>query len=222
MKVLIIEDNRVTRKQLRSILSEFEFDIFESESGERGLEICENNDIDLIILDINLVSMTGYSVCRLIRQNNDKYGNPRILMLSERSETEELLMGFRKGTDDYLRKPFVEEELVFRVMSLFKREGVNLNKKLSYKNLKLDVETKELYVDDEIVKITIKEFGVIELLVKNKGTLVKKEKFYNEIWNRNYYPEMKTLDVCLSRIRKKVPSLAEYIKSYRGLGYRLD
>lgn len=222
MKALIIEDNKITRKQICRILKNLDFRVFEADSGEAGLKITENENIDIIVLDINLLSMCGYSVCYFIRKNPEKHGDPKILMLSERIESKDVVKGFKEGTDDYLRKPFIEEELVFRIMSLLKRSKKPVAKKLTHKSIILDLNNEQLKVDGVNIKVTPKEFKLIEFLINNHGLVVKKEKIYCSVWDRDYFPENKTLDVCLTRIKKKIPIFSEYLKTYKGIGYKFD
>jgi response regulator receiver protein len=221
MKVLIIEDEKNLSMALKELLECEGFLVDSAFNGVDGLDNALSGIYDIIILDITLPKMNGIEVLQEIRKNNI---SSSILMLTAKSETEDKIKSFKSGADDYLTKPFVTEELIARVWALSRRNAMEyVTEILRFSDIELDRTHHELKKDGRGIKLSTKEYQLMELLILNKGNVVKREYCINKIWGYESDIEYNSTDVYISFLRKKLNALKSdtIIKSVRGIGYSL-
>lgn len=221
MKVLIIEDEKSLSMALTELLVCEGFLVDAAYNGSDGLDYALSGIYDIIILDITLPKMNGIEVLQTIRKNNI---SSAVLILTAKSETEDKIAGFKSGTDDYLTKPFVTEELIARVWALSRRNTMEyVDETLKYGDVELDRTHHLLKKDGSKIKLSTKEFQLMEMLMLNKDSVVKREYCITKIWGYESDIEYNSTDVYISFLRKKLGALKSktVIKSVRGVGYSL-
>lgn len=216
-KILIVDDEENIRKVIREYL-EFEgFLCFEASNGEEAIKMCKENSYDLIVLDIMMPKIDGFTVAKEIR----KKSNVPIIMLSARSEEYDKLYGFDVGIDDYVTKPFSPKELVARIKANLKRNTI-MNEKISYLGLKIDTLGHNVYVDDKKINLTNKEYELLLYLIKNKNIVLTREQILNNVWNMDYLGEERTIDTHIKTLRSLLGKYKTLIVTVRGVGYKFE
>lgn len=223
--VLIVEDEE---KINRMLCDYFRFNEFNVISASDGLEAVEkfNDSIDLIILDVMLPKLDGFTVLRRIR----KKSNIPVIMVTARSDEEDVLMGYELKVDDYVTKPFSSEILLAKAKVLLSRiEAMTSNAKekgqediLEYNGVKLDKLKREVYIDDEQIEIEPKQFEVLEYLMENKNIVISREKLLETKWGYDYYGNTRVVDAQIKKIRKNLKHKSYCIKTIFGSGYKFD
>jgi len=208
IKILLVEDDTNLGFLLLEFLETNGFDVKLYRDGISGIKGFNSSPFDFCILDVMLPLMDGFTLAEKIRQQNTQVP---IIFLSARSLKEDKLKGFRIGIDDYITKPFDEEELLFRIQSILKRahsQTEENNNKLIYKLGKatLDVQNQELKIDEESKRLTSKESKILAMLAKSKNNIVKREEIMQEVWGETDYFIGRSLDVFISKIRKHLQS----------------
>lgn len=216
-KILIVDDEENIRKVIREYL-EFEgFLCFEASNGEEAVKMCKENSYDLIVLDIMMPKIDGFTVAKEIR----KKSNVPIIMLSARSEEYDKLYGFDVGIDDYVTKPFSPKELVARIKANLKRNTI-MNEEISYLGLKIDTLGHNVYVDDKKINLTNKEYELLLYLIKNKNIVLTREQILNNVWNMDYLGEERTIDTHIKTLRSLLGKYKTLIVTVRGVGYKFE
>jgi len=225
-KILIIEDDKEIR-ELIAVYLENEGMITEKvENAVNALQLLEKQNFDLIILDIMLPEMDGIEACMRIRKER----HMPIIMLSAKSEDMDKIQGLAAGADDYLAKPFNPLELIARVKSQLRRyKRYNTDKDRNVKvieigDLTINTETRQVWVSQQEVRLTPKEFDILELLARNKGIVLSVEKIYEAVWKENYFKSDNTVMVHITNIREKIEEIPKqpiYIKTVWGVGYKI-
>ena len=216
-KILIVDDEENIRKVIREYL-EFEgFLCFEASNGEEAIKMCKENSYDLIVLDIMMPKIDGFTVAKEIR----KKSNVPIIMLSARSEEYDKLYGFDVGIDDYVTKPFSPKELVARIKANLKRNTI-MNEEISYLGLKIDTLGHNVYVDDKKINLTNKEYELLLYLIKNKNIVLTREQILNNVWNMDYLGEERTIDTHIKTLRNLLGPYKNLIVTVRGVGYKFE
>ncbi len=221
MRVLIIEDEKSLSMVLKELLVCEGFLVDTAYNGIDGLDNALSGIYDIIVLDITLPKMNGIEILQQIRANNI---SSAVMMLTAKSDTDDKLTGFRSGADDYLTKPFITEEFIARVWALSRRNTMKyVNETLRYSDIELDRIHHELKKDGSGIKLSIKEFQLMEILILNKERVVKREYCISKIWGYESDIEYNSTDVYISFLRKKLSKLKSktVIKSVRGIGYTL-
>ncbi len=221
MRVLIIEDEKSLSRAIKELLVCEGFLVDTSFNGVDGLDNALSGIYDVIILDITLPKMNGFEVLQEIRRNQI---SSAVLLLTAKTETEDKVNGFRYGTDDYLTKPFATEELIARVWALTRRSKREyINESLRFADIGLDRTTHYLKKDDNSIKLSLKEYQLMEILMLNKDSVVDREYCITKIWGYDSDIEYNSTDVYISFLRKKLDALNSkaVIKSVRGVGYSL-
>lgn len=220
MKILLVDDERQLTEALSAILKQNKYSVDCVYNGQDGLDYALTGIYDLIILDVMMPVMDGFTMLKILRQK--KFDTP-VLMLSAKSETFDKIEGLNNGADDYLTKPFNTEELLARIRALLRRKEVFTGDQLSFNDILLDRNTFELIKDDKKIILGKKEFQILEILILNKGKSVDKEKLIEKIWGYDTNAEYNTIEVYVSFLRKKFIAVGAQteIKSIRGLGYTL-
>ncbi len=221
MKILIIEDEKSLSMALKELLVCEGFLVDTAFNGVTGLDNALSGIYDIIILDITLPKMNGVEVLQEIRRNHI---SSSVLMLTAKSEIEDKIKSFRSGADDYLTKPFATEELIARVLALSRRNSMEyVTDILRFGDIELDRTHHELKKDGKGIKLSVKEYQLMELLILNKQNVVKREYCINKIWGYESDIEYNSTDVYISFLRKKLKALQSdvTIRSVRGIGYSL-
>ena len=222
--ILVVEDDRNICDLIHMYLVKEGFDVRIAGDGGKAIEEFQKQVPDLILLDIMLPVMDGWSVCAKIRETS----KVPIIMLTAKSEDADKLMGFEGGADDYLTKPFNILELKARVRALLRRAGMAAQKqgggRLSMGHITLDVDARAAWKDGKSVDLTAKEFDLMELLLRNPGRVYSRENLLNVVWGYEYAGDYRTVDVHVRRLREKLeldPANPEYILTKWGVGYYL-
>lgn len=216
-KILIVDDEENIRKVIREYL-EFEgFLCFEASNGEEAIKMFKENSYDLIVLDIMMPKIDGFTVAKEIRK---KQSVP-IIMLSARSEEYDKLYGFDVGIDDYVTKPFSPKELVARIKANLKRNTI-MNEEISYLGLKIDTLGHNVYVDNKKINLTNKEYELLLYLIKNKNIVLTREQILNNVWNMDYLGEERTIDTHIKTLRSLLGKYKNLIVTVRGVGYKFE
>ena len=216
MNVLIIDDEELIRNVVREYCLNEGYKVYEASNGIEGLNALENNDIDIIVLDIMMPKMDGYT---FFSKMKEKYSIPTIV-LSARSEEYDKLFGFSIGIDDYLTKPFSPKELIARIKAILKRTKVSDEEIFTYKGIKVDFKGRVLYIDDKIVDITPKEFDILSYFIKNPNTAISREQLLNKVWGYDYFGDERTIDTHIKILRNNMGKYRDLIVTVRSIGYK--
>lgn len=219
MRILIVEDELDLNMVLSEMLTIEGYNVDSSYDGTDGLDNALSGIYDLIILDIMLPKKNGIEVLSEIRKNSI---NTPVLMLTAKSEIEDKISGLDNGADDYLTKPFNSKELLARIRALLRRrEKILINENLEFADILIDKSTHEIYKNSQKVKLTKKEYDIIELLILNKGKVVPKDDLTVKIWGYNTDIEYNSIEVYISFLRKKLRAIDSNvcISTIRGVGY---
>lgn len=218
-KVLIADDEKRMRKLVSDFLKKEGYSIIEANDGEEALDLFEKeNDIDLVILDVMMPKYDGWMVCREIRK---KSGVP-IIMLTARSEEFDELFGFEMGADEYVKKPFSPKILVARVNALFRRNKEEKEDIQVFAKLKINDNAKIVYIEDEAIDLSPKEYELLLYMINNKGSALSREQILNNVWGYDYFGELRTVDTHINRLRIKLENQSDMIHTVRGIGYRFE
>ncbi|MCC2506598.1 DNA-binding response regulator [Bacillus cereus] len=224
-KVLIVDDDIEIRKIVSIYLKNEGYEIIDASDAIEALETLRNTTIDLIILDIMLPKMDGIEACLKIRE---QYQMP-IIFLSAKDEDIDKIQGLMSGAEDYITKPFNPLELMARIKSQLRRYRVYQTEEVKQfiheiGHLKVDEETRQVFIRNEEVRLTPKEFDILSLLVRNKGKVFSVEKIYEMVWEDSFYKSDNTVMVHITKIREKIeenPRQPVYLKTVWGVGYRV-
>ena len=221
MRILLVEDEIHLAQALTEILKKNTYNADAVYDGKSGLEFARSGVYDLIILDIMLPKMTGIEVLRNLRA--DKNSVP-VLMLTAKDEIEDKVAGLDYGADDYMTKPFSTDELLARVRALLRRKGEVIDDEVNFGDISLKVKKNELTSGSNQVKLSLKEFQIMELLMYNPEQILTKERIIDKIWGGDSEAEYNNVEVYISFLRKKLQFLGARteIKTVRGVGYSLE
>ncbi|MCI6152163.1 MAG: response regulator transcription factor [Fusobacterium perfoetens] len=222
-KVLIVEDDLEIQELIKYFFEKENYKVDKTDDGLKALKILKKEKSDVIILDLMLPGIDGKNFAKIVRSLPEEYGNPKIIMVTAKTEIEDVLEGLEIGADDYLKKPFDPRELVLRVKKLLKEDKQEKKEERIYKfsDIELDIDTHMVLVKGEEIELSKKEYDLLLLLVRNKGLVVTREKILDEVWNSNYYTGDRTVDVYISKLREKIPLLSDSIHTVKGVGYKL-
>lgn len=221
--ILVVDDEVNIRKVVREY-AEFEgYEVTEAENGMEAVNLCHENDYDLIIMDVMMPRLDGYSACKEIHKTK----KIPVIMLSARSEEYDKLFGFEIGVDDYVVKPFSPKELMARVKVVLKRhvapETPAYQDKYVFEGLEVDISGREVYIDGKKISMTPKEYDLLFYLVKNKNIALTRNKLLEEVWGYDFFGDDRTVDTHIKMLRS---SLGEHYRNYivtlRGLGYKFE
>lgn len=220
MKILIVDDERQLTDAVAVILKQNNYLVDCAYNGEDGLDHALSGVYDLIILDVMMPKMDGFTMLKLLRRH--KVDVP-VLMLSAKSETSDKIEGLNYGADDYMTKPFNTEELIARIKALLRRKEKFTGDVLSFGDISLDRDTFELVKGNKKIALGKKEYQILEMLMLNDGKSIDKERFIEKIWGYDTEAEYNTIEVYVSFLRKKLNAVGANteIKSIRGIGYTL-
>ncbi len=219
-KILIVDDEKNIRNVVKEY-AEFEgYETSEAADGMEAVEICRKEDFDIIVMDIMMPRLDGYSACKEIHKTKQV----PVIMLSARSEEYDKLFGFEIGVDDYVVKPFSPKELLARIKAVLKRSSANENKieKMLFEGLEINVSGREVTVDGIPAALTPKEYDLLFYLVKNKGIALSREKLLEEVWGYDFYGDDRTVDTHIKMLRNSLGDYRKFIITLRGMGYKFD
>jgi len=217
-KILIVDDEVKIREVVREYAIVNGYDVKEAKDGREALEIIEKEDFDVIILDIMMPYLDGFSACRQIK----KIKNIPVIMLSARQEEYDKLFGFELGVDDYVVKPFSPKELMARIKVVVDRHLGKENQVMSFNGLVIDVDARNVFIDGDKIALTPKEFELLLFLVKNKNTALSRDVLLDKVWNYNYFGDDRTVDTHVKMLRHNLKGYRNYIVTVRGTGYKFE
>ena len=218
--ILIVDDEQRMRKLIKDFLKVKGYSILEAEDGEKALEVFKENKskIVLILLDVMMPKLDGWSVLRQIRQES----KVPIIMLTARGEEQDELFGFELGVDEYISKPFSPKILVARVEAILKRTRKDVTEVKDYVGIEIDKEGRTVKVDGKNVELSLREYELLIYLIENKNIALSRDKILNNVWNYDYYGDSRTIDSHIKKIRHKLGKKGKYIKTIRGVGYKFE
>ena len=223
-KILVVDDEFRIRQIIRKY-AEFEgYEVDEAVDGMQAIQVCRKENFDLIIMDVMMPELDGFSACREIKKFKPK---TPIIMLSARGEEYDKIHGFELGSDDYVVKPFSPKELMMRVNAVIKRTHTSEQKEVkkdvfTYKGLSVDFSARIVTVDGKRVEMTPKEYDLFFYMVKNKGLALTRESLISEVWGYDFFGDERTLDTHIKLLRKSLGEYSKCIVTLRGVGYRFE
>lgn len=220
-KLLVVDDEEHIRSIIRKY-GEFEgHEIDEASDGMEAIHICQNHTYDLIIMDIMMPTLDGFSACKEIR----KIADVPVIMLSARGEEYDRIHGFELGIDDYVVKPFSPKELMMRVSAILNRyhKDQNSNKEIyEQAGLKIDFTGRKAFIDQKEIDLSPKEYELLFYLVRNEGIALTREQLIHDVWGYDFYGDDRTLDTHIKLLRKSLQDYSKWIITLRGVGYRFE
>ncbi|HIU59667.1 MAG TPA: response regulator transcription factor [Candidatus Scatosoma pullistercoris] len=222
MKILIVDDEEMIRNVLREYV-EFEGnEAFEAADGMEAVKMCRENDYDVVLMDVMMPRLDGFSAVKEIR----KFKDVPVIMLSARGEEYDKLFGFEIGADDYVTKPFSPKEVMARINAVTKRRAAartdSGNEILKFEGLEIDMAGRNVYVDGEKAELTPKEYELLFYLVRNKGIALTREKLLYDVWGFDFYGDDRTVDTHIKMLRGNLKDYRKFIVTLRGLGYKFE
>lgn len=226
-KILIIEDEISFSEALSFLLEKEGFDTKVAETGKQGIESFNSEQFDLVLLDLMIPEISGIDVCRTIRTSS----NTPIIMLTAKDSEVDKVVGLELGADDYVTKPYSARELVARIKAVLRRgvpddpstqENIGIH---SVGGIRMDIERHQVTVKGSLIPLPLKEFELLEFLMRNAGRVLTRGQLIDRVWGGDYYGDTKTLDVHIKRLRSKIeedPANPVLIQTIRGLGYKFE
>lgn len=219
--ILIVDDEERMRTLIAAYLKKEEYNVLQAENGINALRVLKENKVQVLILDVMMPLMDGWTCCTEIR----KTSNIPIIMLTAKAEDEDKLLGFELGIDKYVTKPFSPKVLVAEVKSLIKRiynKDEATKKDDNYDGLSIDKLSYRVTVDEKEIYLSPKEFELLLYFVINKGIVLSREKILDSVWGMDYFGELRTVDTNIKRLREKLGEKAYLISTVRGTGYKFE
>ena len=218
--ILVVDDESRIRKLLRDFFTAKGYQRLEAEDGEKAIEVFEENrnKIKLILLDVMMPKLDGWSVLRKIRQES----NLPVIMLTARGEEQDELFGFELGVDEYISKPFSPKILVARVEAILKRVYGDTKQLKDYDGIVIDQEGRTVKVDGKPIDLSLREYELLKYLLDNENIALSRDKILNNVWNYDYYGDSRTIDSHIKKIRHKLGKKGKYIETVRGIGYKFE
>lgn len=218
--VLIVDDEVRMRKLIKDFLVQKGYSIVEAGDGEEAIQKFEENKnkIGIILLDVMMPKLDGWSVLRQIRQES----KVPIIMLTARGEEQDELFGFELGVDEYISKPFSPKILVARVEAILKRVNQNDKDVKDYGGIEIDSDGRTVKVDGKQIELSLREYELLKYLVENSNIALSRDKILNNVWNYDYYGDSRTIDSHIKKIRHKLGKKGKYIQTMRGVGYKFE
>lgn len=221
-KILVVDDEEKIRQIIRKY-GEFEgYEIYEAQNGMEAVMLCREHDYDVIIMDVMMPELDGFSACREIKKTKDI----PVIMLSARGEEYDRIHGFEIGIDDYVVKPFSPKELMMRVKVVISRNSAKTKEQahevFEREGLKVDFTERTVSIDGERVNMSPKEYDLLFYLVKNRNIALERERLITEVWGYDYYGDDRTLDTHIKLLRGSLGEYRKYLVTLRGVGYRFE
>lgn len=219
--ILVVDDEDKIRDIIKKYANFEGYSVTEASNGMEAVEKCKNHKFDIIIMDIMMPELDGFSACREIRKTSDT----PVIMLSARGEEYDRIHGFELGIDDYVVKPFSPRELMMRVDAIMKRSKGSMkpeNEVFQQGRLSIDFTARTVCVDGTRLSLSPKEYDLLFYLVKNRGIALTRERLITEVWGYDFYGDDRTLDTHIKLLRKSLGDYSRYIVTLRGVGYRFE
>lgn len=219
-KILIADDEQKIREVIREY-AEFEgHEVFEAVDGMQAVEMVRNDDYDIVILDVMMPKLDGFSACKEIR----KFKNIPVLMLSARGEEYDKLFGFEIGADDYVVKPFSPKEVLARINAIIKRNqpSAQLSDVVKFEGLEINFTARNVTIDGERASLTPKEYDLLFYLVRNKNIALSRDKLLSEVWGYDFFGDDRTIDTHIKMLRNNLGEYRKFIVTLRGMGYKFE
>ncbi len=220
-KILITDDEANIRLVVREY-AEFEgYDVDEAENGMQAIEMVKNSDYDLVIMDVMMPKLDGYSACKEIKKIKDI----PVIMLSARGEEYDKLFGFEIGIDDYVVKPFSPKELMARIKVVIKRNTEKSpvsTEHYKFEGLEIDMAGREVYVNGQKASMTPKEYDLLFFLVKNNNLAMSRDKLLESVWGYDFFGDDRTVDTHIKMLRNSLGEYRKFIVTLRGMGYKFE
>lgn len=227
--ILVADDEEMIRKLIAKYATYEGHTVEEAKDGMEAVNKCRTGNFDIVIIDIMMPELDGFSACREIR----RFSDVPIIMLSARGEEYDKINGFGLGIDDYVVKPFSPKELMLRIDAIMKRSAGRGTKKenstppnevaaFADGGLKVDFTARIVYIDGKRVEMTPKEYDLLFYMIKNKNIALTREKLISNVWGYDYYGDDRTLDTHIKLLRKSLGKYSDFIVTLRGVGYRFD
>lgn len=222
-KILVVDDEKMIRELIKRYAKFEGHEVVEACDGMEAVKKCKEASYDLIIMDVMMPELDGFSACSEIR----KFSDTPVIMLSARGEEYDRIHGFEIGVDDYVVKPFSPKELMMRVQAIMKR-GENRNTPTSnrdvvqFEGLIVDFDARQVSIDGQNIDMTPKEYELFFYMVKNRGIALSRDSLISNVWGYDYYGDDRTLDTHIKLLRKSLGAYANRIVTLRGVGYRFE
>lgn len=221
-RILVVDDETNIRLVVKEY-AEFEgYEVQEAENGMQAIEMVKTSDFDVIIMDVMMPKLDGYSACKEIK----KIKNIPVIMLSARGEEYDKLFGFEIGIDDYVVKPFSPKELMARIKVALKRcsttEGQTSSDRYKYEGLEIDMAGREVYVNGVKASMTPKEYDLLFFLVKNNNLAMSRDKLLESVWGYDFFGDDRTVDTHIKMLRNSLGEYRKFIVTLRGMGYKFE
>jgi len=224
-KILIVDDEAHIRELINFNLKNNGYKTIEADNGISALKIIKEEKPSIVLLDLMLPGMDGFEVCKEVRKNNEISATP-IIMITAKGEEFDKVLGLELGADDYMTKPFSVRELLARVKAVLRRTVLKpVTNIIVFQNVSVDFERHEVLKDGQRIDLTLKEFELLEILLKNKGRVMTRDFLLDKIWGYEYIGETRTVDVHIRHLRQKIEDddkNPKYIETIRGVGYRFN
>ena len=220
-KILIVDDEVNIREVLKEYAEFSGHEVFEASNGFEAVKMCKEDDFDIIIMDIMMPKLDGFSAIKEIRKTK----NTPILILSARMEEYDKLFGFELGVDDYVVKPFSPKEVMARINAILKRNSglEKSNEEIAkFEGLEIDFAGRNVYIDGEKAVLTPKEYDLLFYLVKNKGVALSREKLLHDVWSYDFYGDDRTVDTHVKMLRSNLKHYRKFIVTLRSVGYKFE
>ena len=221
-KILVVDDEAKIRELVKKYAVYEGHEVTEAGDGMEAVEICKTRDFDIIVLDIMMPELDGFSACREIRKTK----NTPVIMLSARGEEYDRIHGFEIGIDDYVVKPFSPKELMLRIDAIVRRSKAAVKNEekdvFTFDGLTVDFTARIVYVEGQRVEMSPKEYDLFFYLVRNQGRALTREKLITEVWGYDYYGDDRTLDTHIKLLRKNLGAYSRFVVTLRGVGYRFE
>jgi len=223
-KILVVEDEASFSEALAYVLGKEGFEVVVADTGDGAIAAFDKAGADLVLLDLMLPGLSGTEVCRQLRSRS----SVPIIMLTAKDTEVDKVVGLELGADDYVTKPYSKAELIARIRAVLRRQGESSSMQegvITAGPVRIDVERHQVNINDELVSLPLKEFELLEFLVRNSGRVLTRSQLIDRVWGSDYFGDTKTLDVHVKRLRAKIetdPANPVFIQTIRGLGYKFE
>jgi DNA-binding response OmpR family regulator len=219
-RLLVVDDEQKIREVIREYAEFNEFEVTEASDGMDAVALCKDNDFDIIIMDVMMPKLDGFSAVKEIKKTKDT----PVIMLSARGEEYDKLFGFELGIDDYMTKPFSPKELMARINVILTRRtpAVEEVERLTFDGLDINIPAREVTVDGTRVELTPKEYDLLFYLVQNKNIALSRDKLLSDIWGYDFFGDDRTIDTHIKNLRNNLGAYRNKIITMRGIGYKFE
>ena len=219
LKVLVVDDEERMRKLISDFLKIKGYETVEAGDGEEAIDVFfADKEIALIILDVMMPKMDGWEVLKTVREHS----KVPVIMLTARTEETDELKGFEYGADEYISKPFSPKILVARVEAILRRSGVNQDEVVRVGGIEVDKSAHSVKIDGKEIELSFKEYELLLYFIENKSIALSREKILNNVWNYDYFGDARTIDTHVKKLRAKMGTKGDYIKTVWGMGYKFE